>query len=621
LLTATTSTLKVNYAPYLIDIILSKSIDALRHKARVKDGVLIVTLFKIIPEQWQELELNEQNEDLKNQIKSEAILKYNELETDLDLKRKEKRIADERFSTKKQMNLEENERNRLENKKEEEKRIAEEDLYATFANLENKEKSEEKTQKVQWAKSLERECPGIDEISDEDENEHEETLVRDVARGKNDDIQEIYSSTVEIHSASHQESSGQDEEDEEIKYIPPPRHTGADGNSSSSRVGITFTPRIFPTPMRESKQAEEEDWIAKNRKYLSKHGQLGGNGVNRRSGGGGDISEEDPFWLKAKGDDFYRNRDYQSAINAYSSALELDDNYISCYLNRSLCYLQLSDPLNCLSDCRDGLQILGKQLVEIGGEGSIEGNREVEEEIVKLKKLQQKLLFRKGICHCHLGEYSEALKDYQEGHASMISLEMSREGREEKDDNKSQATLAIESIANDILKLQQLELCHELKKKADTSFGQKHLLEALSLYAQALELIPYHVGCLSNRAACKIALNDLEGCVKDCTMALEILNRTENSKNLLEDLGKDSLNMMTAIIPAAGSEKRKSWYLKTLVRRGATYFQLQHFDEAIADYGLACAMDPSNTSLKHDLTNLTNLRTAAAAAAKQNTSN
>lgn len=604
----------MNYSPYLIDIILSKPIDALRHKARVKDGILIITLFKMIPEAWHELELNESNENLKNQIKSEAILKYNELESDLDLKRKEKRIADERFSTKKQMNLEENERNRLEIKKEEEKRIAEEDLYATFANLEKNEKSEEKTQKVQWAKSLTSEYSGIDEIS-EDEEDEAGAGAEDMARGKVEDIQEIYSPTVDIHSlpSNHQNISPEVEHDEEIKYIPPPRHTAANGDSTSSRVGITFTPRIFPTPMRESKQAEEEDWIAKNRKYLSKHGQLGGKGVNRRSGG--DISEEDPFWLKAKGDDFYRNRDYQSAINAYSSALELDEKYLSCFLNRSLCYLQLSDPLNCLSDCRDGLQILTKQLADLGGEGS-GGNEEVEEEIVKLKKLQQKLLFRKGICHCHLGEYSEALKDYQEGHASMISLEMKREGGEQKEVDQSQSILAIESIANDILKLQQLELCHELKKRADTSFGQKNLEEALSLYAQALELVPYHVGCLSNRAACKIALNDFEGCVRDCTLALEILNRTENSKNLLEDLGKDSLNMMTAIIPAAGSEKRKSWYLKTLVRRGATYLQLQQLDEAIADYGLACAMDPSNTSLKHDLTNLTNLRTAAAS--KQN---
>ena len=43
------------------------------------------------------------------------------------------------------------------------------------------------------------------------------------------------------------------------------------------KVEIQFTPRIFPTPMRESKLAEEEDWITKNRRHLKKHGVLGNN--------------------------------------------------------------------------------------------------------------------------------------------------------------------------------------------------------------------------------------------------------------------------------------------------------------------------------------------------------
>ena len=50
----------------------------------------------------------------------------------------------------------------------------------------------------------------------------------------------------------------------EMKYLVPPRSAGV-SSDSSSRVSIEFTPRIFPTPLRESKVAEEEDWVAKNR--------------------------------------------------------------------------------------------------------------------------------------------------------------------------------------------------------------------------------------------------------------------------------------------------------------------------------------------------------------------
>lgn len=51
------------------------------------------------------------------------------------------------------------------------------------------------------------------------------------------------------------------------------------------------------------------------------------------------------MWLKAKGDDFYRSRDYQSAVNAYSEAISLapeqSDLKITCLSNRAATHLQL----------------------------------------------------------------------------------------------------------------------------------------------------------------------------------------------------------------------------------------------------------------------------------------
>ncbi|GMF40917.1 unnamed protein product [Phytophthora fragariaefolia] len=60
--------------------------------------------------------------------------------------------------------------------------------------------------------------------------------------------------------------------------IPPPREC--------IQSEIRFTPRVFPTPSRESKAAEEEDWLLKNRKHINKH-----QGLNRTSEY--DISETD----------------------------------------------------------------------------------------------------------------------------------------------------------------------------------------------------------------------------------------------------------------------------------------------------------------------------------------
>lgn len=67
-----------------------------------------------------------------------------------------------------------------------------------------------------------------------------------------------------------------------VKAIPAPRET--------LQSEIHFTPRAFPTPSRESKAAEEEDWLLKNRKHLSRHKGL-------RGAGAYDISESDRTWF------------------------------------------------------------------------------------------------------------------------------------------------------------------------------------------------------------------------------------------------------------------------------------------------------------------------------------
>jgi dyslexia susceptibility 1 candidate gene 1 protein len=59
-------------------------------------------------------------------------------------------------------------------------------------------------------------------------------------------------------------------------------------------VKFNFTPRIFPTPMRESKACEEEDWVAKNRTHLRRNPQL------KPQLDALDIEDSDPTWLKGK---------------------------------------------------------------------------------------------------------------------------------------------------------------------------------------------------------------------------------------------------------------------------------------------------------------------------------
>ena len=63
------------------------------------------------------------------------------------------------------------------------------------------------------------------------------------------------------------------------------------------------------------------------------------------------FEERNPIWMKDKGDNFMKNHDYVSAVAAYSRAIDLDQDFIKCYLNRATCYLCMRGYSSCVNDC------------------------------------------------------------------------------------------------------------------------------------------------------------------------------------------------------------------------------------------------------------------------------
>ena len=58
---------------------------------------------------------------------------------------------------------------------------------------------------------------------------------------------------------------------------------------------------------------------------------------------GQEIDEKNPIWAKQKGDNFYNNKDYRSAINAYNNALDLDPHFHKVLINRGTSYMCLGE--------------------------------------------------------------------------------------------------------------------------------------------------------------------------------------------------------------------------------------------------------------------------------------
>ncbi len=156
-----------------------------------------------------------------------------------------------------------------------------------------------------------------------------------------------------------------------------------------------------------------------------------------------------------------------------------------------------------------------------------------------------------------------------------------------------------------------------LKLQGDGAFAQNQLSLAVELYSRALGLVPVHVGCMSNRSASFLALGDLTACIRDCSDAMALL-QLRSSPSLAAAshvVGSSSssspageVDLLMSILPAAGTDKRRQWVLKTVVRRGSALVKAGRVDEAIADYSLASSIDPANEALRADLTKLCNYR-------------
>ncbi|XP_028849881.1 dynein assembly factor 4, axonemal-like [Denticeps clupeoides] len=163
--------------------------------------------------------------------------------------------------------------------------------------------------------------------------------------------------------------------------VPAPR--------SSGTIKIHFTPRVFPTALRESRVPEEEEW-------LKKQAAIRCGGIRTDLHEFEDLSEEErnPDLLKEKGEKYFVAGNYQAAINAYDLALRLNEKIPALYSNRAACHLKLRNLHKAIEDSSKALELLTPPVADNAG-------------------ARMKAHVSRGTAFCELELYDEGLQDYQ----------------------------------------------------------------------------------------------------------------------------------------------------------------------------------------------------------------
>ncbi|XP_054307939.1 dynein axonemal assembly factor 4 isoform X4 [Pongo pygmaeus] len=258
--------LKVNFPPFLFEAFLYAPIDDESSKAKIGNDTIVFTLYKKEAAMWETLSVTGVDKETMQRIREKSILQAQERAKEATEAKAAAKREDQKYALSVMMKIEEEERKKIEDMKENERIKATKELEAW---KEYQRKAEEH-KKIQREEKL---CQKEKQIKEERKKLKYKSLTRNSAsrnlapKGRNSE---------NIFTEKLKEDS-----------IPAPRSVGS--------IKINFTPRVFPTALRESQVAEEEEWLHKQAEARR--------AMNTDIAELCDLKEEEknPEWLKDKG--------------------------------------------------------------------------------------------------------------------------------------------------------------------------------------------------------------------------------------------------------------------------------------------------------------------------------
>ncbi|KAM5337835.1 dynein axonemal assembly factor 4 isoform 3-T3 [Glossophaga mutica] len=319
--------LKVNFAPFLFEVFLYAPIDDESSKAKIGDDTIVFTLHKKEAVMWETLSVSGVDKKMMQKIREKSVLQAQEKAKEATEAKAAARREDQKYALNIMMKIEEEERKKIERIKENERIKATKELEAWKTH----QRKAEEQKRIKREEKLHQQEKQIEE--ERKKLKHKSLTGNSTSRNiatKGRNSENIFSEKLKEDS------------------IPAPRSIGS--------IKINFTPRAFPTALRESQVAEEEEWLHKQ--------AAARRAMNTDIPELRDLKEEEknPEWLKDKGNKLFATENYLAAINAYNLAIRLNNKIPLLYLNRAACHLKLKNLHKAIEDSSKAYRIMKPHL-------------------------------------------------------------------------------------------------------------------------------------------------------------------------------------------------------------------------------------------------------------------
>ncbi|CAJ1928335.1 unnamed protein product [Sphenostylis stenocarpa] len=240
---------------------------------------------------------------------------------------------------------------------------------------------------------------------------------------------------------------------------------------------------------------------------------------------------------KEAGNAAYKKKDFDTAIQHYTKALELDDKDISYLTNRAAVYLEMGKYDECIKDC----------------DTAVERGRELRSDF----KMIARALTRKGTALVKMAkcskDYDPAIETFQKAlteHRNPDTLKKLNEAEKAKKDLEQEEYF-------------DPKLADEEREKGNEFFKQQKYPEAVKHYTESIRRNPKDPRAYSNRAACYTKLGAMPEGLKDAEKCIEL----------------------------------DPTFVKGYTRKGAVQYFMREYDKALETYREGLKYDANNQEL------------------------